>query len=107
MTQIDVDDEALAEVLRRSGLATKSDAVNEALRHYAATLRRAAGFDGYIQRAQGWDYEGWKELRAQDKAWYPLSGPPATTGPGHDRPGSAADAGPDWSHGESDQRPVQ
>ena len=71
VTQIDVDDEALSEVLRRSGLTTKKDAVNEALRDYAAKLRRAAEFDGYIQRAQEWNYEGWKELRARDKAGAP------------------------------------
>lgn len=67
VTQIDVDDEALTEIMRRSGLTTKKDAVNEALRDYAAKLRRAAEFDGYIRRAQEWDYEGWKELRARDK----------------------------------------
>lgn len=68
VTQIDLDDDALSEVLRRSGLTTKKDAVNEALRDYAAKLRRAAEFDGYIERAQNWDYEGWKELRAHDNA---------------------------------------
>ena len=47
------------------------EAVNEALRDYAAKLRRAAEFDGYIQRAQEWDYEGWKELRALDKSGKP------------------------------------
>ena len=35
VTQIDLDDTALAEVMRRSGLVTKKDAVNEALRDYA------------------------------------------------------------------------
>ncbi len=68
VTQIDLDDAALAEVLRRSHLTTKKDAVNEALRDYAAKLRRAAEFDGYLQRAQEWDYEGWLALRARDKA---------------------------------------
>jgi Arc/MetJ family transcription regulator len=68
VTQIDLDDEALSEILRRSGLVTKKDAVNEALRDYAAKLRRAAEFDDYIQRAQDWDYEGWRALRAADKA---------------------------------------
>lgn len=68
ITQIDVDDDALTEVMRRSGLVTKKDAVNEALRDYAAKLRRAAEFDGYISRAQAWDYEGWKRLRNEDKA---------------------------------------
>lgn len=68
VTQIDLDDEALAEVMRRSGLVTKKDAVNEALRDYAAKLRRAAEFDGYIERAQNWDYESWRKLRSEDKA---------------------------------------
>ena len=67
VTQIDLDDEALTEVMRRSGLVTKKDAVNEALLHYAAKLRRAAEFDGYIERAQTWDHEGWKKSRSQDK----------------------------------------
>lgn len=68
VTQIDLDDEALAEVLRRSGLTTKKEAVNEALRDYAAKLRRAAEFDGYLQRAQEWDYDGWQQLRAADES---------------------------------------
>lgn len=68
VTQIDLDDAALAEVLSRSSLTTKKDAVNEALRDYAAKLRRAAAFDAYIHRAQDWDYEGWRELRAQDRS---------------------------------------
>ncbi|MFT4166552.1 MAG: type II toxin-antitoxin system VapB family antitoxin [Microlunatus sp.] len=68
VTQIDLDDEALSEVMRRSGLTTKKDAVNEALRDYAGKLRRAAEFDSHIERAQSWDYEGWKRLRAEDKA---------------------------------------
>lgn len=68
VTQIDLDDEALAEVMRRSGLVTKKEAVNEALRDYAAKLRRAAEFDSYIERAQSWDYAAWRKLRDQDKA---------------------------------------
>lgn len=68
VTQIDLDDTALAEVMRRSGLVTKKDAVNEALRDYAAKLRRAAEFDSHLQRAQEWDYEGWKKLRAEDES---------------------------------------
>nr|WP_274637863.1 type II toxin-antitoxin system VapB family antitoxin [Microbacterium bovistercoris] len=68
VTQIDLDDDALREVLRRSGLTTKKDAVNEALRDYAAKLRRAAEFDGYIRRSSEWDYEAWKEMRAADRA---------------------------------------
>ena len=63
ITQIDVDDEALAEVLKRSGLGTKKDAGNEALRDYAAKLRRAAEFDDYARRAHEWDYEAWNAQR--------------------------------------------
>jgi Arc/MetJ family transcription regulator len=68
ITQIDLDDTALAEVLRRSGLTTKKDAVNEALRDYAAKLRRAAEFDDYLRRAQEWDYDAWRALRSADRA---------------------------------------
>ncbi len=68
VTQIDLDDEALAEVLRLAGLRSTSDAVNDALRYYAAKLRRSAEFDDYIRRSQDWDYEGWKERRAADNA---------------------------------------
>lgn len=68
VTQIDLDEDALAEVLRRSGRTTKKDAVNDALRDYAAKLRRADEFDGYLRRARDWDYEEWQRLRAADKA---------------------------------------
>lgn len=67
ITQIDLDEDALAEVLRRSGRTTKKDAVNDALRDYAAKLRRAAEFDGYLQRAAEWDYEEWRRQRAADR----------------------------------------
>lgn len=32
-----------------------------------AKRRRAGEFDAYIERAQAWDYDGWKALRNQDK----------------------------------------
>lgn len=73
VTQIDLDD-ALTEVLRRSGLKTKKESVNEALRDYAAKRRRAAEFDGYIRRAREWDDAGWKEVRALDKSGHDESG---------------------------------
>jgi Arc/MetJ family transcription regulator len=49
VTQIDLDDGALAEVMRRSGLVTKKDAVNEALRNYAASRRGRPA--SYLQSA--------------------------------------------------------
>lgn len=68
VTQIDLDDEALAEAMRLSGVKTKKDMVNLALREYAARHRRIAALDQYAAAAQSWDYEGWQAMRAADKA---------------------------------------
>ena len=67
-TQIDLDDEALAEAMRLSGAKSKKETVNLALREYAARHRRIAALDHYAQLAQGWDYEGWRQLHAEGKA---------------------------------------
>jgi Arc/MetJ family transcription regulator len=67
ITQIDLDDEALAEAMRLSGARSKKDTVNLALREYAARHRRIAALDQYVAAAQGWDYEGWQDLRAASK----------------------------------------
>ncbi|CAN5160030.1 type II toxin-antitoxin system VapB family antitoxin [soil metagenome] len=40
VTQIDLDDDALAEAMRLSGAKTKKETVNLALREYAASRRR-------------------------------------------------------------------
>ncbi len=40
ITQIDLDDEALAEAMRLLGTTTKKDTVNKALQETAARLRR-------------------------------------------------------------------
>ena len=68
VTQIDLDDDALAEVMRLSGAKSKKETVNLALREYAARHRRIAALDHYAAVAQGWDYEGWQEIRAASKA---------------------------------------
>lgn len=68
VTQIDLDDEALDEAMRLSGARSKKETVNLALREYAARHRRIAALDRYAAAAQGWDYEGWQELRAASKA---------------------------------------
>ena len=67
VTQIDLDDEALAEAMRLSGAKTKKDTVNLALREYAARHRRIAALDRYAAAAQSWDYEGWQATRAAEK----------------------------------------
>ncbi|MGW0705173.1 type II toxin-antitoxin system VapB family antitoxin [Streptomyces sp. NPDC002643] len=40
VTQIDLDDEALAEAMRLMGATTKKDTVNTALRDYVARVKR-------------------------------------------------------------------
>ena len=70
LTQIDVDEDALAEAMRLSGAKTKKDPVNLALREYAARHRRVAALEHYAALAAGWDFDGWQPRRAaaQDPA---------------------------------------
>ena len=68
VTQVDLDDEALAEAMRLSGAKSKKDTVNLALREYAARHRRIEALDRYATAAQDWDYEGWQAMRAVDKS---------------------------------------
>ncbi|WP_425455266.1 type II toxin-antitoxin system VapB family antitoxin [Allorhizocola rhizosphaerae] len=68
MTQIDLDDDALAEAMRLSGAKSKKETVNLALREYAARHRRIAALEHHATVAQGWDYEGWQEMRTASKA---------------------------------------
>jgi Arc/MetJ family transcription regulator len=67
VTQIDLDDDALAEAMRLSGATTKKDTVNLALREYAARHRRVAALDHYAALAQDWDFEGWQQRREAEK----------------------------------------
>jgi Arc/MetJ family transcription regulator len=68
VTQIDLDDEALAEAMRLSGAKSKKETVNLALREYAARHRRIAALDHHAAVAREWDYEGWQELHRANKA---------------------------------------
>ena len=67
VTQIDIDDEALAEAMRLSGARTKKETVNLALREFAARHRRVAALEHYARLAAKWDYEEWQHRRAGDK----------------------------------------
>ncbi len=58
LTQIDIDEDALAEAMRLSGAKTKKETVNVALREFAARHRRIAA---------GWDFDGWEHRRAAEK----------------------------------------
>jgi Arc/MetJ family transcription regulator len=68
VTQIDLDDEALAQAMRLSGAKSKKDTVNLALREYAARHGRIAALDRHASAAQSWDYEGWQSTRGADKS---------------------------------------
>ncbi|MDR0345907.1 MAG: type II toxin-antitoxin system VapB family antitoxin [Nocardiopsaceae bacterium] len=67
VTQIDVDDDALAEAMRLSGEKTKKDTVNLALREFATRHRRVAALEHYAGLAADWDFEGWQHRRAAEK----------------------------------------
>jgi Arc/MetJ family transcription regulator len=67
VTQIDLDDEALAEAMRISGASTKKETVNLALREFVARHRRLDALERYAAAAENWDYEGWRRLRAAEK----------------------------------------
>ena len=68
VTQIDLDDEALSEVMRIAGVHTKTDAVNLAMRDYIERFRRIEALVRSREDAKGWDYEGWLAARADEKA---------------------------------------
>jgi Arc/MetJ family transcription regulator len=67
ITQIDLDDDALAEAMRLSGAKSKKETVNLALREYAARHRRIAALEHHAAAAQRWDYEGWTQLHTTSK----------------------------------------
>jgi Arc/MetJ family transcription regulator len=67
LTQIDLDDAALAEAMRLSGARTKKDTVNLALREFAARHRRVAALEHFAAIADDWDYEDWARRRAAAK----------------------------------------
>lgn len=67
LTQIDIDEEALAEAMRLSGTRTKKDTVNLALREFAARHHRVEALERYAQLAAGWDFEEWERRRKAEK----------------------------------------
>lgn len=67
VTQVDIDDEALAEAMRLSGETTKKGAVNLALREYANRHRRIEALERSATHAKGWDFDAWTRMRADDK----------------------------------------
>jgi len=67
VTQIDLDDDALAEIMRIAGVRTKKEAVNLAMRDYVERFRRIEALALSREQAKGWDYQGWLAGRADEK----------------------------------------
>ena len=68
VTQVDLDDEALDEVMRIAGVRTKKEAVDLAMRDYAGRFPRIEALARSRKHAEGWDYEGWRAARGDEKA---------------------------------------
>ncbi|QDY77510.1 type II toxin-antitoxin system VapB family antitoxin [Streptomyces qinzhouensis] len=71
MTQIDIDDEALARTMALARVRTKKEAVNLALAFYADRQERAARLSRHLERAKGWgaveDAERLHEAEKRDR----------------------------------------
>ncbi|MFI5566736.1 type II toxin-antitoxin system VapB family antitoxin [Streptomyces sp. NPDC051740] len=57
VTQIDLDDDALAEAMRLMGSTTKEDTVNEALRDYVARAKRLEAAERLAARGERGEFE--------------------------------------------------
>ncbi|MDP9863543.1 MULTISPECIES: type II toxin-antitoxin system VapB family antitoxin [Streptosporangium] len=57
VTQIDIDDEALAEAMRMLGTSTKKDTVNAALREYVARVKRIEALEKLAARAERGEFD--------------------------------------------------
>jgi Arc/MetJ family transcription regulator len=68
VTQVDVDDEALAEAMRLMGTTTKKDTINTALREYASRLKRLEAADKLAARAARGEFDDAAAAREGAKA---------------------------------------
>ncbi|MCS0639157.1 type II toxin-antitoxin system VapB family antitoxin [Streptomyces sp. LP05-1] len=66
-TQIDIDDEALAEAMRLSGARTKKETVNLALREYAERRRRTEARMRHFRAAQTWNEKDFWDRHTAEK----------------------------------------
>jgi Arc/MetJ family transcription regulator len=57
VTQVDVDDEALAEAMRLMGTTTKKDTINTALREYASRVKRLEAVEKLAARASRGEFD--------------------------------------------------
>ncbi|MEU9673367.1 MULTISPECIES: type II toxin-antitoxin system VapB family antitoxin [Streptomyces] len=57
VTQVDLDDEALAEAMRLMGTSTKKETVNGALRDYVARIKRLEAAEKLAARGAKGEFE--------------------------------------------------
>ncbi|MFB8140410.1 type II toxin-antitoxin system VapB family antitoxin [Streptomyces parvus] len=57
VTQVDLDDEALAEAMRLMGTSTKKETVNGALRDYVARIKRLEAAEKLAARGEKGEFE--------------------------------------------------
>jgi Arc/MetJ family transcription regulator len=67
LTTLDLDDDALEAAMRLSGLKTKKDVVNHALREFADRHERIAALERYAEIGAGWDYDHWEREHKAEK----------------------------------------
>jgi Arc/MetJ family transcription regulator len=67
-TQIDLDDDALAAAMRISGVRTKKEMVNLALREYAERHARAEARRRHFEAAKDWDEDDFWRRHEREKA---------------------------------------
>lgn len=68
VTWIDIDPDALSDVMRMSGATTEKDAVDLALREYVARHSRTAALEHFAALSGAWDYEFWRRRREDERA---------------------------------------
>lgn len=68
VTQIDVDDQALAEAMRLMGTTTKKETVNTALREYVDRLKRLRAAEDLAERGARGEFDEAAEAYAAAKA---------------------------------------
>ena len=71
LTQIDLDEDALAEAMRLLGTTTKKDTVNKALQETAARLRRLEAMQKLTTMGARGDFDkGIAAYEARKEAWH-------------------------------------
>jgi Arc/MetJ family transcription regulator len=68
VTQIDIDDDALAEAMRLMGTSTKKETVNTALREYAARMKRLQAAEKLAARASRGEFDAAEAAHRAEKA---------------------------------------